>query len=242
MNETNLSASVSAETTVAGRRSRWTAGRVAAVVVGGLLVLVALVLLGAGGTVVWADQTQRDDGYVTTDVHGFSTSGSALATEETQLGSAGVGWLYSPHLLGKIRIRVTPEAAAPLFVGIARSADVDRYLAGVSHTLISDFFEGKAKLIGGSKPRSTPGTQHLWVASSTGPGTRSLVWSPRKGTWAVVVMNADARPGIGVRADLGARFPAALWFAIGLLVAGGVFLAGGALLIVGAIRARTKIE
>jgi hypothetical protein len=51
-------------------------------------------------------------------------------------------------------------------------------------------------------------------------------------------MNANARPGIGVRADLGARMPAVLWIAIGLLVAGAVFLAGGGLLIAGAIRGR----
>jgi hypothetical protein len=64
-------------------------------VIGGLLVLLSLALLGTGGTALWADRTQRDAGYVTTDVHQFSTSGSALMTEPTDLGSAGVGWLYS---------------------------------------------------------------------------------------------------------------------------------------------------
>jgi CAAX protease family protein len=240
MNETNISAHVPATTTVADRRSRWTAGRITAVVTGALLVLVSLTLLGAGGTGLWADRTQRDAGYVTTDVHEFSTSGSALVTEETQLGSAGVGWLYSPHVLGKVRIRVTPVGGAPLFVGIGRSTDVDRYLAGVSHTLISEFFGDKSKVVGGSKARSAPGAQHFWAVSSTGPGTRSLVWSPAKGTWTVVVMNADARPGLGVRADLGARIPAALWIAIGLLAAGAVFLAGGVLLIAGAVRDGTR--
>jgi membrane protease YdiL (CAAX protease family) len=207
---------------------------------GSLLVLFSLVLLGAGGTALWADRTQREVGYVTTDVHEFSTSGSALATEHTHLGSAGVGWLYSPHLLGKVRIRVTPVGAAPLFVGIGRSSDVDRYLAGVGHTLISDFFEDKAKAVGGRAPSSPPGTQRFWVASSTGSGARTVVWQPKKGSWTVVVMNADARPGIGVRVDLGARIPAALWIAIGLLAAGTVFLAGGALLIVGALRNGTR--
>ena len=71
--------------------------------IGALLVLVSLALLGAGGTGLWADLTQRDAGYVTTGVHTFSTSGSALATEPTELGSAGVGWLYSPGLLGKVQ-------------------------------------------------------------------------------------------------------------------------------------------
>lgn len=90
--------------------SGWTAGRIIALVIGALLGLVSLGLLGAGGTALWVDRTQRDAGFVTTDVHEFSTSGSALATEPTHLGSAGTGWLYAPALLGEVRIRVTPTA------------------------------------------------------------------------------------------------------------------------------------
>jgi hypothetical protein len=221
------------------RASGWSGGRIAAVVIGGLLVLLSLALLGTGGTGVWADLTQRDAGYVTTGVHEFSSSGSALATESTHLGSPGVGWLYSPGLLGKVRIRVTPAgASSALFVGIGRTSDVDRYLAGVDHTVISDFFGNNVKAIAGGTPRGVPGAQHFWVASSTGPGARTLKWNPHSGSWTVVVMNANARPGIGVRADLGARMPAVIWIAIGLLIAGTVFLAGGGMLIAGAIRGR----
>jgi hypothetical protein len=223
----------------AARPSGWTGGRITALVIGVLLVLVSLALLGGGGTGVWADLTQREAGYVTTGVHEFSTSGSALTTEPTHLGSPGVGWLYSPALLGKVRIRVTPvSGGSRLFVGIGRSTDVDRYLAGVSHTVVSDFFGSKVDAVGGGTSESAPGTQHFWVASSTGPGARTLKWDPHGGSWTVVVMNADARPGIGVRADLGARMPAVLWVAIGLLLAGAVFLVGGGLLIAGAIRGR----
>ena len=207
--------------------------------IGTLLILSSLVLLGAGGTALWADRTQRDGGYATTGSHEFSTSGSALASERTHLGSAGVGWLYSPALLGKVRIRVTPVSAGrPLFVGIGRSADVDRYLASVNHTLISDFFRNKVEAIGGGAPRSAPGAQNFWVASSTGSGARNLVWNSSKGSWTVVAMNADGRPGINVRATLGARLPALLWIAVGLLVAGAVLLVGGVLLVVGASRRR----
>lgn len=221
------------------RPSGSTGGRVATLVLGTLLVLVALVLLGAGGTGLWADLTQREAGYVTTGEHQFSTAGSALATESTHLGSPGVGWLYSPGLLGKVRIRVTPVSdGLPLFVGIGRLSDVDRYLAGVNHTVISDFFGNKVKTVDGGTPASAPGTQHFWVASSSGTGPQTLKWNPHGGSWTVVVMNANAKPGLGVRADLGARFPAALWIAIGLSIAGAVFLAGGALLVVGALRGR----
>src|SRR5512145_1131331 len=63
------------------RRSGWTGGRIAALVIGALLILVSLGLLGAGSTALWAEETRRDAaGYVTTGVHEFSSSGSALAT------------------------------------------------------------------------------------------------------------------------------------------------------------------
>jgi hypothetical protein len=222
----------------AARPSGWTGGRIAAVVTGALLVLVSLALLGAGGTALWADRTQREGGYVTTGVHDFSTTGSALATVSTELGSAG-GWLYSPGLLGEVRIRVTPTSpGSALFVGIGPSTDVDRYLAGVTHTVITEFWEEKVETVAGGQPRSAPATQSFWAASSTGSGTRTLEWDPTDGSWTVVVMNADGRPGIDVGADLGARMPAVLWVAVGFLVAGAVFLAGGVLLVGGAIRGR----
>ena len=217
----------------------WTGGRITALVTGILLALVSLGLLGAGGTALWAD-TQRDaTGYLTTGVHEFSASGSALATERIDLGSAGTGWLYSPALLGTVRIRVTPVSPGPaLFAGIGPSADVDRYLAGVSHTVISDFWGDKVQAIGGGTPGSAPSTHSFWAATATGPGTQALRWHPASGIWTVVMMNADGRPGIHVRADLGARYPNLLWIAVGLLAAGAVFGVGAALLITGAIRGR----
>ncbi|GAB3055413.1 hypothetical protein GCM10027053_15320 [Intrasporangium mesophilum] len=215
--------------------------RMAALVVGVLLVLVALPLLGAGGTALWADRTQRDAGYVTADVHEFSSAGAALTTVPTDLGSAGTGWLYSPALLDTVRIRVTPtNPDSKLFVGIGPSAEVDRYLAGVQHTVMSDFWTSKTHSVGGSTTPAAPATRGFWVAASTGAGARSLVWGATEGSWKVVVMNTDARPGIDVVADLGARLPAVVWIAAGLLVAGTVIAVGGVLLVVGALRRRVR--
>jgi hypothetical protein len=221
----------------AAERSRWSAGRIASLTIGVLLVLIALALVGAGGTGIWADLTQRDGGYVTTGAHRFSASGSALATEHTQLGTAGSGWLYAPGLLGKVRIHVTPTGTGrPLFVGIGRSSDVDRYLTGVDHTVISDFFGDKVESVDGAHRITAPGRQRFWAATSSGSGERTLLWHPSDGSWTVVVMNADGQPGIDVSADLGARFPAARWISIGLLLGGAVFVFGGGLLVAGAIR------
>jgi hypothetical protein len=220
--------------------SGWTGGRITALVIGALLVIVSIGLLGAGGTALWADLTQRDPaGFVTTDVHTFSTSGSALVTDPVELDSPGVGWLYSSVVLGEVRIRITPVGSdSAVFVGIGPSNEVDRYLAGVNHTLISEFWGNRVQTIEGGAPASAPGTQDFWVASATGPGDQTLTWDPANGSWTVVVMNADGRPGIGVGADLGATYPALPGIAIGSLVFGGVFLIGGVLLIAGAFRRR----
>jgi hypothetical protein len=226
-------------TQVSEKGAPWTGGRLAAIAIGTVLVLLSLVSLGAGGTALWADTTQREGGYVTTGVHDFSSPGSALATVSTELGTAGVGWFYSPGLLDEVRIRVTPARPhSDLFVGIGPSTEVDRYLAGVGHTVITEFWEEETEAVDGGRPGSAPGRQDFWVASDTGHGARTLEWDPTDGSWTVVVMNADGRPGLDVGADLGARMPAVLWIAVGLLVAGLVFLAGGGLLLAGAIRGR----
>ena len=238
MTETHVAPTALSESEAASgaRSSRWNGGRVTALVIGGLLVLVSLVLLGAGGTALWADRTQRDGGYATTDAHDFSSEGSALATEPTDLGSAGVGWLYSPGLLDKIRIRVTPTSSSSrLFVGIGRSSDVDRYLSGVGHTVISDFWTDKVENVVGSGTPGPPVQQGFWSASTSGTGEQSLVWDPADGTWTVVVMNADGRAEVDVATDLGAKVPALPWIALGVLLTGAIFLTGGALLIAGAL-------
>lgn len=204
---------------------------------GAVLVLLSLPLLGGGGTALWADRTQREAGYATSEVHDFSTSGSALATVSTELGSAGLGWLYAPALMDKVRIRVMPTSSSePLFVGIGPSGDVDRYLAGVNHTVITEFFGDKTETVAGGQPASPPAGQNFWVASASGAGAQTLVWDPEDGSWTVVVMNADGRSGISVGADLGARFPALPWIGLGFLVGGAVLFAGGALLLVSAFR------
>jgi hypothetical protein len=174
-------------------------------------------------------------------VHDFSTGGSALVTKRTDLGGSGTSWLYPPALLGDIRIRVTPASSgSETFVGIGPTAAVESYLAGVSHTVISDFWSGSSEAVvgGGNTPASAPGTQGFWVAKTSAAGPQSLVWHPAGGAWSVVVMNADGTPQVAVGADLGARIPALLWIAIGLLALGAVFGVGGVLLIVGAIRRR----
>jgi hypothetical protein len=138
------------------------------------MVLVSLGLNGAGAVALWADLSHRDSaGYVTTNIHAFSTAGSALATEPVEFGNPGVEWLYSTVVLGEVRIRVTPVSpGSTTFVGIDPTDNVERYLAGVSHTVISDFWTNRTEAFGGGAPASDPGMQDFWVASASGTGPR----------------------------------------------------------------------
>jgi len=218
--------------------TRWTAGRIVALVMGALLAVCSVGLLGAGGTALWADLSRRDAaGYVTTDPHAFSTGGSALATETIELGNPGIEWLYSRVVLGEVRIRITPaDPGSTVFVGIGPTADVQRYLAGASYTLISDYWGGTTEAVAGGTAPSVPAEEGFWVASATGSGPQTLTWDPANGSWTVVVMNGDARPVVDVSADLGAEMPSLMGIAVGSLVLGAIVLIGGVLLIVGAIR------
>jgi hypothetical protein len=162
-----------------------------------------------------------------------------LVTEPVRLDSPGVGWLYSAVALGEVRIHVTPiDPSANIFVGIGPSADVDRYVAGVAHTHIADFWSQSVQQVPGGAPSSPPSSQSFWAASIAGSGSQTLTWDPANGSWSVVVMNADARAGVDVQAALGATFPALLPAAVGSLSVGVLLLIVGARLIVIAIRRR----
>ncbi len=101
-------------------------------------------------------------------------------------------------------------------MGIGPSKEVERYLTGTSHTVITDYFGDKVQFVNGGPSRSAPGAQRFWVASTTGSGARSLFWKPSDGSWTAVVMKADGRPGISVHADFGARMSALPWVATGV--------------------------
>ncbi len=126
-------------------------------------------------------------------------------------------------------IRVDPKGTGA-FVGVARTADVNAYLDQVGHDEITDldydpFSIDTARRAGEGRP-AMPTAQTFWAATST--GGRELEWKVRKGDWTVVMMNADASPGVRVDAKVGAKLP--IFSGLGWL-----FGIGGALVGLGAI-------
>jgi hypothetical protein len=219
--------------------SRWTAGRIAMLVVGSLLALIALGLMASGAYGLWLD-TQRSNGYVMTSSERFSTGSYALATRTLQISSDVPSFLYGRDWLGDVRIRGTSvNPTRPLFIGIARKDDVDRYLAGVAHSEVTDVsadafgssYSPSYRARPGAKPAIPPNRARFWVARVAGPGSQSLTWSIKQGRWAVVVMRPDGSRAVTADLAAGAKLPALLWASIGVLVFGILILGGGAALI-----------
>jgi Domain of unknown function (DUF4389) len=208
----------------------WTAGRVIAVVAGSVLGLVSLGALGGGGALLWADQTQREDGYLTTNTVTYRTDSYALAADRTEFSSS---WRES-SVLGDVRIRVTAaDSAKPVFVGIARADAATAYLSGVRYTTVTELNGNADQYVehNGVAPPTPPAGAGIWVAQATGAGAQTLTWHVRDGEWMVVVMNADASAGLDIRANAGATVPGLTWLATGLLAGGVLLLVASVLLI-----------
>jgi hypothetical protein len=209
-----------------------TGGRIAMLVLGSIVALIATGLLAGGGTMLVYDQTQRDSqGFLMTDVKAFSTGTYALVTEDIEAGVNGPDWVPT-GLLDTVKLR--SDSAQEVFVGIGPATAVERYLAGVPRDELRDLGDSQVRLGAGRTPAAPEG-QGFWVASSTGSGVQSVRWKVREGSWRAVVMPADG--GRGVEADLsvGATVPDLGWIAGGVLAVGAVLLlAGGTLIFAGA--------
>jgi hypothetical protein len=217
------------EASPARPRSGWTAGRVVGLVFAGVGGLVGIALLALGIAVLVA-YTGRDDGYFTADRQRLESASYAIVTESIDLGADEIDWAPA-GILGEVRIRV--EGDKPVFVGIGRDGDVDRYLGDVARDELVGFDGNDPELAprGGRAPRTPPGEQGFWVAEAEGPGEQELTWDADFGRWTAVVMNAGAARGIDVEADAGVELDWAIWVGLGLLVVG-LLAVGGAVVVI----------
>jgi hypothetical protein len=208
--------------------------RVFGIVAGSLSALLAVVLLLAGGGLLWAVDSHTDDaGYFATASHRYATPTRALATEDLDVGDA----VFGAHRLADITIRPDRD----VFIGVADRDKAGAYLAGVSHDEITDVdydpFKVRSTRREGARAPAAPASQDFWVATAT--GGKPLTWPVQKGHWAVVVMNADGSPGVEVGAKVEVKVPFLHRIALGLLIGGGALgLLGGALL---TLAARSRV-
>jgi hypothetical protein len=185
--------------------------RVAALVASAVLAVFGLTLLAGGGALLYGDARKDDSGYLNTSRERFATNTRALATESLDVDLAGLEELAGDGVLGKVRLDVAPAGDKPVFVGVARSDDVDRYLRGSAHTTVADVdsspFRADYRDHAGSKRLAPPAGETFWTDSVEGAGGQKLDWKVADGDWSVVVMNADGSPRVDASVKAGASVP-----------------------------------
>jgi uncharacterized protein DUF998 len=218
------------------RPAGWAPARIVSVVIGAVL---ALGLLGTGGTALWAQTAKGPGGYLDLGTRTYTTGGYAVASGKAELQTATGGWGWASALFGTVRLRATQaRGTAPVFVGIAPAAAAAHYLAGVSYSRVTG-----APATGpvyaahsGGPPAVPPGRAGIWAAHAAGPGPQVLTWPVKSGTWTAVAMNANGSRPVSLRVTPAATLPALPWLAFGLLVGGFLVAAVGATLIVVPLR------
>jgi hypothetical protein len=215
------------------------ASRVVMLVAGVLLALLGLALGTAGAGVLVAYAAGGDqDGYLTSPAFDLETEARAVTAEALEFAQAPGDWTPWGD---RLDLRVTLTATeSPVFVGIAPRAEVAAYLDGVAHDELQRFELPGAtyRAHPGQRAPAPPSTETFWAASVEGTGTQTLTWTAQTGQWAVVVMNADASPGVAVEATAGAHTELLLPIGIGLLVTAFVLLGAATALIVVAVASR----
>src|SRR5918998_2107177 len=188
--------------------------RIALVITGAVTALIATALVLGGSLALYGEIEKDDDGYLTTDTHRFSGDTRALTTGNLDLDLGEGDWVVRPDDLGQIRLDAESRDGKELFVGIASTSDVERYLAGVPHTTVDDVEAGPfdsfdpayTRHPGNGRPAS-PEHADIWVASNQGRGQQTVDWQGEGGDWSIVVMNADGSLGVDADISAGADIP-----------------------------------
>jgi hypothetical protein len=204
-------------------------------VLGSIAALFALGFLAGGGVLTVVDRTQRDDdGFLMSPTEDFSRATYAIVSESADVDFGGSD-RAAEAFLGTVRIR--SESDDPVFVGIAPSSDVESYLEGVAHSVVTGLDRGpEYRDRAGGPPASPPGEQSFWAESTSGSGEQTLEWDPEEGNWSAVVMNEDGSRGVAAELSIGAELDSLLWIGIGMLAVGALLAAAAALAITAGAR------
>ena len=196
-----------------------------------VLALAATAALAIGALSLWGNAQKDDQGYVSTDRERVATTSYALTSDDMDIDTGAPNWLFDHSDFGKVRLSAESRDGKPVFVGIAHTRDVDRYLARSAHATVTDFDSSPFRVTKDERPGeqapTPPAELSIWDASVHGSGSQRLDWEAKDGSWSVVIMNADGSRGVDTTVRAGAKlgFLAPLGFtAIG----------GGLLLLVGA--------
>ena len=213
-----------------GRRPGWAPARIVSAVIGVLLALCSLGLLGVGGAALWATTTQRRGGDIDLGTWSYRSAGYAVTSSTADLYGATGGLPVPRSLLGTVKISVTPApGAGPVFAGIVPAGAASHYLSGVGYDTVRRITRRHVTYTRhtGGAPATVPARARIWAAHTAGPGTQTLTWPDRDGSWTVAAMNASGSRPVAVRISVAAALPSLAWIAAGFLAGGILVLAAG---------------
>ena len=209
--------------------------RVFLVIVGVLVGILALGLVAGGGALLWANGQRDADGYFSSDPEALTSSSYALVSEPLTLTVGPSEWV--PTDIATLRVRA--DDPDTLFLGIAETRDVRRYLGDVPYTRITDIesdpFRTASVEVPGTGEPGNPRGEDFWVAIAQ-DGT--LTWDVRGGRWSIVAMNPDASKGVSATVSVGVETGILVPIGIALVVVGLLLALGAIVLIVSSLRRR----
>jgi hypothetical protein len=208
------------------------AGRVVALVAGVLLVFVTVGVTGGGAGLLVVDGQRDATGTISSPALSVSSPTAAITVEGLQ---ATDGWVRTANGWGDVRVTAATTAGTGLFLGVARQADVEEWLAGTAHDQLVEVYtsdNARYDRSGGAiRAVGVPADQDFWVNQAVGTGQVALDWGGREGEYAVVLANADGTAGVTATATVATRIPGLAPLGWGL-IGGGVALAAAALALI----------
>ncbi|MCP4964752.1 MAG: hypothetical protein GY926_05910, partial [bacterium] len=223
-----------------------TGRRAIAVVIGILGLLIGATVIAGAAWLLAEDRD--DDGFYAAEAFPFEQSSHAIVSGDLDILADTPSWL-AELLADPVDVRIQGTSGEELFIGIASTADVDRYLSGVAHDEVTDLdLDGRSITSvdyvnhdGTASPMS-PGSEQFWEVRAEGAGPQTVEWSLESGSWTVVVMNADASTGVIADLEFAARISNIVAITWGVLGFGVISLLGGGYLTYRGLRRRGMRE
>jgi flagellar basal body-associated protein FliL len=212
--------------------------RILLLIFGGLLILVSVIAILAGGAMVWASQYHKDsEGFHVTDSMDVRSASYAIISDTIEIdrgASAALDWLG----MDTVKVEVENDnSSQAVFIGVADTDDIRDYLDDVEHDEVTDLDVFPSRLRyktqrGDSEP-GLPGTQDFWIETSEGTGAQVVKFDLEEGEYTIVAMNADGSAGIDMDVIFGIR-SSGVFLAIGIIfiLLGIGLMTGGIIMVV----------
>ncbi len=203
----------------------------------GLLIGLALAAFGGAGLAFGGSS-----GVVQTGYHSISTPTTGFVSNPGDIqNSNDVG-----RNGGSVTLQLDGrDSSKPVFLGIGPAAQVQAYFNGASYEQVTKVDFGDFRLIttriDGTTQPAAPGDQSFWVASATGTSPQ-LRWPIANGDYRLVIMNADASPGVSLDARAGLKIKGLFGLALGATIFGGLLALLGLGLLIWGIAAKRRRE